>query len=192
MLQFFVNDFLVVADLMTIVGESEPWSLPKGYRGLGFPWPLENFDERKLRMNKHHCPICLEVAIEWSGVFEYWRQSLQQGIPARLLLIKTLSPHPRAVLPPKTKWKFLGYDIACPGGFWDSAIFNILAAKSPLMTFKSWTTHLNSNGLFNRAKDAFEFLMFYESLPEEYDIYIERRIDYTIVGLWELVNVENL
>lgn len=51
---------------------------------------------------------------------------------------------------------------------------------------------MNSNGLFNRAKDAFGFLMFYESLPEEYDIYIERRIDYTIVGLWELVNVENL
>lgn len=192
MLRFFVNGFLVVADLITIAGGSETWSLPKGYRGLGFPWPLGNFDERRLRINKHHCPVCPEVATEWNGVFEYWQQSLQQGIPARLLLIKTPSSHPKVVPPPETKWKFLGYDIACPGGSWDSAIFNILSEESPLLTFKLWTVHLNSNGLFNRAKDAFEFLMFYESLPEEYDTYIERGVEHTIVGLWELVNIKNL
>ena len=45
---------------------------------------------------------------------------------------------------------------------------------------------LNSNGLFSRAKDAFAFLEFYESLGREYDAYIERNIDHVVVGLWEL------
>ena len=186
MMRFFVNGFLVVADEGVIA--SELVKLPAGYRGLGWPWPLDDFDERKLGVEWH--PYYPEVATCWKETLEFWKQCIQRGISARLLLVKTTQTCP-LVFVPKVGWRFLGYDFACPGGGWHSAIWDLwLYWKDKhlevLRAFRVWMARLNSNGLFSRAKDAFAFLEFYESLGREYDAYIERNIDHVVVGLWEL------
>jgi hypothetical protein len=187
MVRFFVNGFLVVSDEEFVAGEL--MKLPAGYRGLGWPWPVDDFDERKLRVERHPCHP--EVATNWERALEYWKQCIRQGIPARLLLVKTVQPYPQVAIP-RVKWRFLGYDIACPGGGWHSVIWDLWLCweedKYPeaLQAFQPWKTRLNPNGLFNRVKDAFEFLKFYENLSRDYDTYIERSIDHVIIGLWEL------
>jgi len=191
MVRFFVNGFLVVSDEGVVADEL--MKLPVGYRGLGWPWPLDDFDERELGVEWHPC--CPEVAINWEGTLEYWKQCIQQGIPARLLLVKTIQPYPQVAVP-RVRWRFLGYDIASPGGGWHSAIWDLWlrweytdTPSEILCIFRAWMTRLNSNGLFSRAKDAFAFWEFYENLGEEYNAYIERSIDHVVIGLWELEKV---
>ena len=185
MVRFFINGFLVVSDEGIVAGE--PVKLPAGYRGLGWPWPLDDFDEHELGVEWH--PYFPEVAIDWERTLKYWKLCIQRRIPARLLLVKTTQPYPR-VATPRVRWSFLGYDIACPGGGWHSVIWDLWVEHPKVLPiFQPWMTRLNSNGLFSRTKDAFAFLEFYESLGKEYDAYIERSIDHVVVGLWELEEV---
>jgi len=172
--RFFVNGFVVADDSI--------YNLPNGYRGVGFAWPIEGFDKRKLGVEWH--PFYPEVATDWEGVLNYLYLCYEQRISVRLFLVKTIYPYPRVNIKEKTKWKFIGYDVACPGGSWHSAVADIMFL-SHLEIFREWVLRLNSNGLFNRRKDTFEFLEFYNSLSEEFDAIIERGVDHTVVGLWE-------
>ena len=90
------------------------------------PWPSQSAISRrkfyKLGVEWH--PYYPEVATCWKETLEYWKQCIQRGISARLLLVKTTQTCPLVIVP-KVRWRFLGFDIACPGGGWHSAIWDL-------------------------------------------------------------------